>query len=184
MVFSYFKDTARYLYRKLEEDPVIGNRWRMTIVDSDVKPAERTERIRRFAPRRMDGRTCPRRQEIDLLISTDVLSEGQNLQDADVIINYDLHWNPVRMVQRVGRLDRLGSPHERIYVYNFFPEEELEELLGLLQRLYEKLDAINRTVGLDASVLGETPNPMNFNILRRLEQEDRRRWKSWRPRAS
>lgn len=174
VVFSYFKDTARYLYRRLEEDPVISGRWRMTIVDSDVKPAERTERIQRFAPRANGRPDLPPEEEINLLISTDVLSEGQNLQDADVIINYDLHWNPVRMVQRVGRLDRLGSPHERIYVYNFFPEEELEELLGLLQRLYEKLDAINRTVGLDASVLGETPNPMNFNILRRLEREDRR----------
>ena len=172
VVFSYFKDTARYLYRRLQEDPAIGDRWRMTIVDSEVKPAERTERIQRFAPRANGRPDLSPEEEIGLLISTDVLSEGQNLQDADVIINYDLHWNPVRMVQRVGRLDRLGSPHERISVYNFFPEEELEELLGLLQRLYEKLEAINRTVGLDASILGETPNPMNFNILRRLEQED------------
>ncbi len=173
VVFSYFKDTARYVYQKLMENPAIHRSWRMAIVDSDVKPEERTERIRRFAPRANGRPDLPPEEEIDLLISTDVLSEGQNLQDANVIINYDLHWNPVRMVQRVGRLDRLGSPHERIYVYNFFPEEELEELLGLLQRLYEKLEAINRTVGLDASILGETPNPMNFNILRRLEQEDR-----------
>jgi SNF2 family DNA or RNA helicase len=170
VVFSYFKDTTRYIYERLRDDALLG---RIAIVHSDVKPAERTERIRRFAPRANGRPELPAEEEIDILISTDVLSEGQNLQDADVIINYDLHWNPVRMVQRVGRLDRLGSPHERIFVYNFFPEEELEELLGLLQRLYEKLDAINRTVGLDASVLGETPNPMNFNILRRLKQEDR-----------
>ncbi len=172
VVFSYFRDTARYIYRSLVEEKGIPDR-RIAIVDSGVKPTERTERIQRFAPRANGQPDLPPEAEIDLLISTDVLSEGQNLQDADVIINYDLHWNPVRMVQRVGRLDRLGSPHERIYVYNFFPEEELEELLRLLQRLYEKLDAINRTVGLDASILGETPNPMNFNILRRLEREDR-----------
>jgi len=176
VVFSYFKDTARYLYRKLTSDEdflsQLGHR-RITIVDSDIKPSERNARIIRFAPRANKPLDDEILQEpIDILISTDVLSEGQNLQDADVIINYDLHWNPVRMVQRVGRLDRIGSPHDVIYVYNFFPEEELDELLGLLERLHQKLDAINRTVGLDASVLGETPNPMDFNILRRLARED------------
>ncbi|HPP51587.1 MAG TPA: helicase-related protein [Thermoguttaceae bacterium] len=174
VVFSYFKDTARSIYRRLRADPSIVGLWRMAIVDSEVKPEERTQQIQRFAPRANGRPDLPPDEQLNLLISTDVLSEGQNLQDADVIINYDLHWNPVRMVQRVGRLDRLGSDHERIYVYNFFPEEELEELLGLLQRLREKLEAINRTVGLDASILGETPHPMNFNILRRLEQEDPR----------
>ncbi len=176
VVFSYFKDTARYLYRHLRDDPdwlaQLGHQ-RIAIVDSEVKPSERTERIVRFAPIASGKPDMAPEEQVDLLISTDVLSEGQNLQDAEVIINYDLHWNPVRMAQRVGRLDRLGSPHEVIHVYNFFPEEELEDLLGLLERLRAKLDAINRTVGLDASVLGETPNPMDFNILRRLEREDR-----------
>ncbi|MCD6520060.1 MAG: hypothetical protein J7M05_09090 [Anaerolineae bacterium] len=174
VVFSYFKDTARYLYQQLKEDEhflsALGHR-RISIVDSNVKPEERRGRIVRFAPKAND-QDLPPEEQIDLLISTDVLSEGQNLQDAQVLINYDLHWNPVRMVQRVGRLDRIGSPHSVIHVYNFFPEEELEELLGLLERLQEKLEAINRTVGLDASVLGEKPNPMDFNILRRLHQED------------
>ena len=174
VVFSYFKDTARYLYRQLTSDPDLARAGfpSIAIVDSAVKPSERAARIRRFAPRANGEPDMPPEEQIGLLISTDVLSEGQNLQDADVIINYDLHWNPVRMVQRVGRLDRIGSPHATIHVYNFFPEEELEDLLGLLERLIRKLDAINRTVGLDASILGEKPNPMDFNILRRLEQED------------
>ena len=175
VLFSYFKDTARYLYRCLTQDEAflwnLGHR-RIAIVDSDVKSDERTWRIVRFAPRANGRPDLPPEEQVDLLISTDVLSEGQNLQDAEVIVNYDLHWNPVRMVQRIGRLDRIGSPHAVIHVYNFFPEEELEELLGLLERLYEKLNAINRTVGLDASVLGETPNPMDFNILRRVQNED------------
>ncbi len=175
VLFSYFKDTARYLYRNLESDrgflEVLGRK-RLSIVDSGVDPGDRQTRIRCFAPQANEVEISPEEQ-IDILISTDVLSEGQNLQDASIIINYDLHWNPVRMVQRVGRLDRIGSPHGVIHVYNFIPEEELEELLGLLERLYTKLDAINRTVGLDASVLGETPNPMDFNILRRVSQEDR-----------
>lgn len=174
-LFSYFRDTARYVYQELLNDEnfvtALGHK-RIAIVDSKVSPSERSERIVCFAPR-VNGRSdLPPDAQIDILISTDVLSEGQNLQDADVVINYDLHWNPVRIVQRVGRLDRLGSLHATIHVYNFFPEQELEEVLGLLRRLYEKLEAINRTVGLDASVLGEVPNPMNFNILRRLEQQD------------
>ena len=176
VLFAYFKDTARYIYQTLKSDEDflrrLGSR-RIDIVDSDVKPEERNDRIVRFAPRANGKPDLPPSQQIDLLVSTDILSEGQNLQDAEVIVNYDLHWNPVRMVQRVGRLDRIGSPHEVIHVYNFFPEEELEELLGLLERLHKKLDAINRTVGLDASVLGETPNPMDFNILRRIAREDK-----------
>jgi superfamily II DNA or RNA helicase len=173
VVFSYFRDTARYLYRQLQhrlKDRLKDRR--LAIVDSEVKPAERNERIVRFAPAANGRPDIPAERQIDLLISTDVLSEGQNLQDADVIINYDLPWNPVRLVQRIGRLDRLGSPHERIRIYNFFPEDELEALLGILERLQQKLDAINRTVGLDASVLGEKPNPMDFNTLRRLAQEE------------
>jgi len=175
VLFSYFKDTARYLYRQLREDESflsdLGHA-RIAIVDSEVKPSERRDRIARFAPRahRLTGLSSE--EQVDLLISTDVLSEGQNLQDASVLINYDLPWNPVCLVQRIGRLDRIGSPHDVIDVYNFFPEEDLEELLRLLTRLYEKLHAINRTVGLDASVLGETPNPMDFNILRRLAGEE------------
>jgi hypothetical protein len=156
IVFSYFKDTARYLYQQLLSDPSflakLGHR-RIAIVDSGVKPSERNARIIRFAPMANRRPDIPQEDQVDLLISTDVLSEGQNLQDAEIIVNYDLHWNPVRMVQRVGRVDRIGSPHKVIHVYNFFPEEELEDLLGLLGRLHYKLEAINRTVGLDASVL-------------------------------
>jgi len=175
VLFSYFRDTARYIYRRFRNDSeflaALGHK-RIAIVDSSVSPAERSDRIVRFAPRANRRPDLPPEEQIDLLISTDALSEGQNLQDGEVIINYDLHWNPVRMVQRIGRLDRLGSPHPKIHVYNFFPEKELEEILGLLNRLHQKLDAINRTVGLDASVLGEMPNPMQFNILQRLQREE------------
>ena len=175
LLFSYFKDTARYLHQNLMGDSAFLQRLghqRISIVDSSIKPQERTQRIVRFAPQANHRAGMPKEEQIDLLISADVLSEGQNLQDAEVLINYDLHWNPVRMVQRIGRVDRIGSPHETISVYNFFPEEELEELLSLVQRLHEKLDAINRTVGLDASVIGEKPSPMEFNILRRVQQQD------------
>jgi superfamily II DNA/RNA helicase len=107
-----------------------------------------------------------------VLISTDVLSEGQNLQDAGVVINYDLHWNPVRLIQRAGRVDRIGSPYAHILLYNVFPEAELESLLGLVQRLSTRIAQIDQTVGLDASVLGEVISQRSLEQLRQLHRND------------
>jgi hypothetical protein len=101
-----------------------------------------------------------------------VLSEGQNLQDCGYLINYDLHWNPTRMVQRAGRIDRLGSSFDTLSIYNMFPERALEELLGLVRSLTAKIDVINRTGFLDASVLGEVVTPRDFNTLKRIAEED------------
>jgi len=175
VVFSYFKDTARYIYTELSK-PDFAKRLghdRISIVDSEVKPSERKDRITRFAPKANEAlHIKDTDKEINLLISTDVLSEGQNLQDADTVINYDLHWNPVRMIQRAGRIDRIGSDWDVVYVCNFFPEDRLESLLNLVHRLYEKLDAIKRTIGLDASTLGETVDPKDFNTIKRIRDED------------
>ena len=113
-----------------------------------------------------------RSAKVDILISTDVLSEGQNLQDCGYLINYDLHWNPTRMVQRAGRIDRIGTAFKTLWIYNMFPEEGLDRLLGLVQSLTDKISAIDRTGFLDASVLGETVHPRNFNTLRRIQEED------------
>lgn len=113
----------------------------------------------------MNGKT-------DILMSTDVLSEGMNLQKAKYLINYDLHWNPTRMIQRAGRIDRIGSPFTEIYVYNFFPEEELEDLLRLVEVLQNKIRDIDSSIGLDATVLGEEVNPKVFGIIRRIKKRD------------
>ena len=180
VVFTYFKDTARYLYRELRNDEdflkALGHS-RLSITDSQVKPQERKDRIIRFAPKAHDHpEVRGTGREIDLLISTDVLSEGQNLQDADTVVNYDLHWNPVRMVQRIGRVDRLGSDYDVVHAYNFIPEDALESLLGLVRRLRERLEDINRSGLLDAPVLGEMPTPQDFNALRRIADEDQTIW--------
>jgi len=107
------------------------------------------------------------------LISTDVLSEGQNLQDCGVLLNYDLHWNPMRMVQRAGRIDRIGSKHELLWIYNMFPDEGLERLLGIVHRLEEKAEAVNSTGFMDAPIFeGQTVTPHDFNTLRRIRDED------------
>ncbi|MFX0201223.1 MAG: helicase-related protein [Candidatus Hodarchaeota archaeon] len=129
--------------------------------------------IERFAPRaNYREEWIGTDKEIDLLVSTDVLSEGQNLQDTDSVINYDLHWNPTRMVQRAGRIDRIGTPFDRVDIFNFFPEEGLEKLLKLVKRLQQKLSQINENIGLDSSVMGEVADPKTFNTLDRIAAED------------
>ena len=87
--------------------------------------------------------------DIDLLFATDCISEGQNLQDCDFLVNYDIHWNPVRIIQRFGRIDRIGSPNTRIQLVNFWPNIELEEYINLEQRVS------GRMVLLDISATGE-----------------------------
>ena len=178
IVFTYYKDTARYLYRELGAEK--GEAWRASIdnpkirrMDSGASPQDRVRLVEAFAPRANDRPDLSgTSEEVDILISTDVLSEGQNLQDCGVVINYDLHWNPTRMVQRAGRVDRLLSPHEATWIYNMFPDEGLEKLLGLVESLSRKIADIDRTGFLDASVLGEIVHPRNFNTLRRIREED------------
>lgn len=82
------------------------------------------------------------KQPIDILIATDALSEGQNLQDADMLINYDIHWNPVRIIQRLGRIDRLGSPNEKIFGINFWPSNNINSYLNLQDRIEQRMAAM------------------------------------------
>jgi superfamily II DNA or RNA helicase len=178
LVFTYYKDTAHYLYRTLTSAQ--NSSWRESSdnptirrIDSDVKTVDRGRIVERFAPLSHDrADLAGSAEEIDLLIATDVLSEGQNLQDCGYLINYDLHWNPTRMVQRAGRIDRLGTQFDMLSIYNMFPEKNLEELLGLVKSLTSKIEVINQTGFLDASVLGEVVTPREFNTLRRIADED------------
>ena len=94
-------------------------------------------------------------EEISLLITTDVLSEGVNLQAGQVVINYDFHWNPVRLIQRAGRVDRIGSRNESVTVHNFLPDPEIEKDLGLEAAVSYKIDEIQRVIGEDYKILTE-----------------------------
>ena len=178
LIFTYYKDTARYLYRELGMEKAAA--WRAAIgapnirrMDSSAAPKDRTRLIQAFSPRsNQKPELIDSPDEVDILISTDVLSEGQNLQDCGVLINYDLHWNPTRMVQRAGRIDRIGSEFDTIGIHNLFPDAGLERLLKLVQNLSQKIAQIDATGFLDASVLGETVHPRNFNTLRRIQDED------------
>lgn len=159
LLFSFYADTVEYLYDALNEDKDFCARFNGKI---DMITGRSTQKRKEVINDFLNSDT-------DVLLSTDILSEGQNLQKARIVINYDLHWNPVRMIQRAGRIDRIGSPYDKIFIYNFYPENELESLLELVKILQGKISMINETIGLDASVLGEAINPKVFGIIRDLK---------------
>jgi superfamily II DNA or RNA helicase len=161
-VFTEFRDTARYIRRELGRQGVTN----LEQMDSTRK-LNRDEVIKRFAPYyNCSEDELPRYlgRQIRVLISTDILSEGLNLQDASVIINYDLHWNPVRLMQRIGRVDRRLDPAierlmgrdgrgVKVRVINFLPPDELNDLLRLWERVTGKLLCISKTLGIEAPLL-------------------------------
>ncbi|HQE19545.1 MAG TPA: phospholipase D-like domain-containing protein [Aggregatilineales bacterium] len=150
LIFTQYADTAQYLHEQLRE---VGEWPEAEVVYSDRKG--QASIIGRFAPRANPELYPPGTPEIDLLVATDVLSEGLNLQDCDKIINYDLHWNPVRLIQRFGRIDRIGSEHDVIYGYNFLPETALDKHLGLRDKLSIRIQEIHDTIGEDDKILDQ-----------------------------
>ncbi|MBI2567786.1 MAG: helicase [Candidatus Schekmanbacteria bacterium] len=179
IVFTAFADTARYLYDELapwargtlgiESALVTGAGSNQTTL-----PGLRRDLgsiLAAFAPISKDRpQDLAGDGDLDLLIATDCISEGQNLQDCDWLVNYDIHWNPVRIIQRFGRIDRIGSPNDRIQLVNFWPNMELEEYINLEQRVS------GRMVLLDISATGEenlidqqSGNPMNDLEYRRKQ---------------
>ena len=168
LIFTEFADTARYLKRRLAEAGIEG----VEQVDSATKK-NRADVIQGFAPY-YNGLSSPKlaeqgREEIRVLISTDVLSEGLNLQDASRMINYDIHWNPVRLMQRVGRVDRRIDPEiekrlmadhpeaatsrGKVWFWNFLPPAELNEILSLYARVTQKTLLISETLGIEGRKL-------------------------------
>ena len=168
LIFSEFMDTARYLEAELNKAGVTG----VDEMDSNVK-GDRTSLLTRFAPYYNGSSPAEleanRQPETRVLIATDVLSEGLNLQDATFLINYDLHWNPVRLMQRIGRVDRRMNPdvEERIarehpdrakirgvvQYWNFLPPNELDDLLHIYGTLARKTLKISKTLGIEGKKL-------------------------------
>jgi len=149
LIFTQYADTAQYLYDHL--DP------RRAHPDIEViysREKSKAAVVGRFAPRaNPEHAPAADEPEINTLVATDVLSEGLNLQDCDKVINYDLHWNPVRLIQRLGRIDRIGSEYDQVYAYNFLPETNLERNLGLHEKLARRIQEIHDTIGEDARIL-------------------------------
>jgi Helicase conserved C-terminal domain len=168
MIFSEFSATARYLAKELEKAGIKG----VDQIDSGTKRS-RSDVIRQFAPyyNNMTSQTLADKghAETRILIATDVLSEGLNLQDATRLINYDLHWNPVRLMQRIGRVDRRMNPdiekklvkdhpevkpiRGTVEYWNFLPPGELDELLNLYKKVSNKTLLISKTLGIEGKKL-------------------------------
>jgi SNF2 family DNA or RNA helicase len=159
IVFTAFADTANYIYNELAEwlnekyglysTLVTGtgsNKTNMPACKTDLSSI-----LTNFSPKskKRNSFRPEETKEIDILICTDCISEGQNLQDCDYLINYDIHWNPVRIIQRFGRIDRIGSVNENIQLVNFFPNMELDSFIDLVARVQ------GRMVMLDVSATGE-----------------------------
>lgn len=172
-IFTEFRDTARYLHKQLCAVAGLPN-----VEETDsTRKMNREEVIKRFAPYYNCEPGQVRdylKKPINILVSTDVLSEGLNLQDASLLINYDLHWNPVRLIQRIGRVDRrldtaiekrLKRPkllNRKIYFWNFLPPKDLEDLLHLFQRVTGKVLRINAALGIEGALL--TPDDADMTL--------------------
>lgn len=178
LIFSYFATTVDYLKQELNSELLssIGVAADEIAFLKSKTGKYKSAYVKRFAPKAQNQTVINGlvngEKEIKLLCSTDVLSEGQNLQDCGIIINYDLHWNPVKMVQRNGRINRLGSTFEQVKIYNFRPEDQLDKFLRLMLKLQEKIQVIGASVGLDSSVLGENITPKQFGLIENIYSDD------------
>ena len=182
LVFTAFADTANYLYDHLykwaketlniESAVVTGGASRSELVRNDFD-----EILTNFSPiskEREEGETEDELLEIDLLIATDCISEGQNLQDCDYLINYDIHWNPVRIIQRFGRIDRIGSKNKKIHLINFWPTPELDEYINLKPRVEARMALVNLTATGDDDLLSLTEKESMEQVWTHRDEQLRR----------
>lgn len=179
IIFTAFADTAVYLYDQLalwakethgmESALVTGagrNRATLPRLHKDLGSI-----LSAFSPRSKERpEELASEGELDLLIATDCISEGQNLQDCDWLINYDIHWNPVRIIQRFGRVDRIGSPNSAVQLVNFWPNMELDEYINLEQRVSGRMVLLDiSATGEENLIQSESGNPMNDLEYRRKQ---------------
>ena len=162
IIFSAFIDTADYLFDQLA--PYIQNTYHLNTAEVSGKCIRSTlasalslnDILTNFSPNSKARYLIPgKHDDIDILIATDVISEGQNLQDCDYLINFDIHWNPVRIIQRFGRIDRIGSQNTQIQLVNFWPDLELEDYIKLEERVK------TRMTGIDVITGNASENPLS-----------------------
>jgi superfamily II DNA or RNA helicase len=185
LLFTEFADTAYYLESELKKAGITA----LERIDGSSSQKQRSEVIRRFSPyyngTDLSELKAARKSEITVLIATDVLAEGLNLQDASRLINYDLHWNPVRLMQRIGRVDRRMNPETearikadhpklardrgKILFWNFLPPDELEGLLRLYQKVNRKVVTISRTLGIEHGKL-LTPDD-EYDLIKEINRQ-------------
>ncbi|PML28908.1 helicase [Vibrio breoganii] len=185
IIFSAFADTAEYLYGELaswalskfgiKTAIITGQRTDTTLVDPRGKrvKADLNSMLTHFSPISKEReKVFPEfSEEIDILIATDCISEGQNLQDCDYLINYDIHWNPVRIIQRFGRIDRLGSVNNKIQLVNFWPNMELDEYINLEARVSGRMVLLDISATGEENVIEQNSAEMNDLDYRRKQLE-------------
>jgi SNF2 family DNA or RNA helicase len=162
LVFTAFADTAAYLYDSLLEwgSKQLGIHMALVCGGGDTRATFGNSAydhiLTNFSPRskhRAKIPSMPQQGEIDLLIATDCISEGQNLQDCDYLINYDIHWNPVRIIQRFGRIDRIGSRNNTVQLVNFWPTEDLNKYINLKNRVEARMALVDLSATFEDNVL-------------------------------
>lgn len=182
LVFTAFADTANYLYQNLklhlhDEDGLSLGR----VSGSDTPKSTFKETydfqslLTVFAPKAKERNLVMAdcEDDLDVLIGTDCISEGQNLQDCDYLINYDIHWNPVRIIQRFGRIDRIGSPNEKIQLVNYWPDISLDDYINLKERVENRMVIADVTATGDDNPLTAKANDVSYrrDQLQRLQDE-------------
>lgn len=178
IIFTSFSDTAEYLYANINEWLLKEHGLYCGLVSgSGTKTNLKTVSNRfesilaNFSPR--SNHLPTDREQIDVLIATDCISEGQNLQDCDYLINYDIHWNPVRIVQRFGRIDRIGSLNKTIQLVNFWPNMELDEYINLENRVKNRMVMLDLSATGDDDLLSAESKNLEYrkNQLKQLQNE-------------
>ena len=183
IIFTAFSDTAEYLYENVSKYILKKFHLNTAMVTGSVDGRSTVPRLRCdlntvltcFSPiSKGKSLLMPNdKTEIDILIATDCISEGQNLQDCDFLINYDIHWNPVRIIQRFGRIDRIGSQNERIQLVNFWPDVTLDEYIDLKARVETRMKIVDMTATGDDNILAEEKAELEYRKaqLKRLQEE-------------
>ncbi|MGS1015220.1 helicase-related protein [Rhodanobacter sp. UC4450_H17] len=182
LIFTAFADTADYLYANLAPELWANHGLHSAEVTGSTRPKSTLatkydfqELLTLFSPRAKEKAVVLPQEpaEIDLLIGTDCISEGQNLQDCDYLVNYDIHWNPVRIIQRFGRIDRIGSPNSNIQLVNYWPDISLDEYINLKKRVESRMTIVDVTATGDDNVLSAQANDVAYRKeqLRRLQEE-------------
>lgn len=180
LIFSAFADTANYLYDSIAHE-LAQHGINVACITGSGEPRTTMKNIRsefntilrHFSPKSKLGEDLPKQEQIDVVIATDCISEGQNLQDCDNVINYDIQWNPVVLIQRFGRIDRIGSKNKNIAMINFFPHLALNDYLQLEQRVKGKMTAVNLASTGEEDFLTPEMNDFKFRKkqLERLQKE-------------
>lgn len=182
LLFTAFADTANYLYDNIAAELYRSQKLNTGKVTGSSTPVSTIKRaydfqslLTLFSPKSKEKASILPNEaaEIDILIATDCISEGQNLQDCDTVINYDIHWNPVRIIQRFGRIDRIGSSNATIQLVNYWPDISLDEYINLRERVENRMVIADVTATADDNILTLKSNDIGYRKeqLRRLQDE-------------